>query len=131
MEPFPDCLEAGSLFLVDVCFGFFLRLKEFFLCVEGAGEEGSYWGEGVVEGDVCENGENGIDDHDDQGADGAANGEEADHADFGKVDACYEVLEGAGIDKAFCVDVDVVDKEKVVAVGLVDEVEANEGEAED
>jgi hypothetical protein len=40
-------------------------------------------------------------------------------------------LEGARVDEALCVCFDVVDEEEVVAVGLVDQVEAYEGEAED
>jgi len=41
------------------------------------------------------------------------------------------VLEGAGVDEAFGVDVDVVDKEEVVAVGLINKVEADKGKSED
>lgn len=41
------------------------------------------------------------------------------------------MLERAWVDEPLCVDAEVVDEEEVVAVGLVDEVEAYEGEAED
>lgn len=41
------------------------------------------------------------------------------------------MLEGARVDESLCVYFDVVDEEEVVAVGLVDEVEAYEREAED
>lgn len=41
------------------------------------------------------------------------------------------MLEGARVDKPLCVYFDVVDEEEVVAVGLIDEVEAYENEAED
>ena len=40
------------------------------------------------------------------------------------------MLEGSGVDEALGVDAGVVDEEEIVAVGLVDEIEADKGEAE-
>lgn len=39
-------------------------------------------------------------------------------------------MEGSGVDETLGVDAGVVDEEEVVAVGLVNEVEADKGEAE-
>lgn len=74
-------------------------------------------------------------DDEDEGPDGAnvveACGEEAEEADFGDVQADEELLEGARIAGTFQVNACVVYEEEVVAIGEVEEEEADGAEAGD
>jgi len=70
-------------------------------------------------------------DHEDDGPGGGVDGEEADEADFGKVDACHELLKGFGVRSAFGVDVVGKDIEGVVPDGEVDEEESDGSKAKD
>lgn len=108
---------------------FFGELSGFFH-VESAGKEGVQRSKGFIEGHVGENGEDQVDYHDDQGPNGAFDGEETDQADVCQVEAGHQVLEGPGVDETLGVDAKIVDKEKVVSVGLVDKVETDECESE-
>lgn len=70
-------------------------------------------------------------DHEDQWTRRTRYAEKADHAHFGKVDTCEELLEGAWVYETFSVDVGVGHKKDVVTEGEVEEGHADCSETED
>jgi len=82
---------------------------------DGGGEEDAFDGEGPCGGGMVAGGD----------------GEEADEAALGEVDARDELAESALVGLALGVDVGFVAVEEVVAEGDVDQGEADGGEAED
>lgn len=80
---------------------------------------------------MVEHTENQENDHEYQRSGSGLNTEEANKANDRKVATDQDVLQSAGIDEAFGVDVPSIDVKKVVPVGKVEEVEANCCKSED
>ena len=72
-----------------------------------------------------ERGADEVEEDDSKGTPCFGHGEETEEADDGEVDAGGGLLEGAWVDQALGVDVGVVDVEKIVAVGQIDQIEAD------
>lgn len=133
--------------------------KTLLLGTNGLGKSLEVRADGAVEVDVVERSDNQHDDHEDQRSKGATrvdvdqigsvrrvgrlairtlhsgaagrHGEKADEADLSNVQTDKEVLQGARVDTSLGVNVDVVNKEQVVAVGKVEQVQADGREEED
>lgn len=85
---------------------------------------------------MVEDREDDEDDHENQRTDctdrvAAPDDEETCQADLGDVDADEQVLKSLGVDLALGVDLCVVDVQKIVAVGEVEEIKTDGGEKED
>lgn len=143
----------GSLLLgADAVVAIFEQ-QALFLCTDRLGKCLQVGSNGAVEADVVQCREDQHDNHEDQRAKSTAGihihirttdavcgslrrttagqGEQANEADFGDVESDKDLLQSAGIDGALSVNIHVVDIEHVVAVGAVEEVQANRGEDED
>lgn len=108
-----------------VVFGFLEREQGFFFHFEGFGEVHQEWFESLVERHVEKRGADKVEEYDSKGTPCFGYGEETEEADDGEVDAGGGLLEGAWVDQALGVDVGVVDVQEVVAVGQIDQIEAD------
>lgn len=79
----------------------------------------------LVERHVEEGGADEVEDHEGEGTPCFGHGKETEQTYDGEVDAGGGLLEGAWVDQALGVDVGVVDVEEVVAIGQIDEIEAD------
>ena len=72
-----------------------------------------------------ERGADEVEEYDSKRTPGFGHGEETEEADDGEVDASGGLLEGAWVDQALGVNVRVVDVEEIVAVGQINQIEAD------
>lgn len=68
-------------------------------------------------------GKNGEENDDHQRSHGASNREETNQAYLCEIYACYQVLEGSRVDKPLRVNLHVINKQEIVPVRLVNQVE--------
>lgn len=134
VEPFPECQDSRAALVVDfVDFGLGILLvqKNLFFGVERPWQECVQRRESFVEGDVGQDVANEEEHHNDYRADGTFDGKQANHTDLGEVETSQQVLQRARIDQPLGINLDIVNEEKVIPVGLVDKVQTDESKAQD
>ena len=90
--------------------------ERLFFDIERDGERIEQGADGGVERQVEKDLEDEKDNHEYKRTECLANGKKTNHADRGKVDACCGLLQSAGIDETFGVDVGIEHEKKVVTV---------------